>query len=50
MNINSEMNIISVVSWGGQVEQGDYYKVLGYIYDKKGHVAINKLLNEDSNF
>ncbi|CAH6691682.1 hypothetical protein [Klebsiella grimontii] len=49
MNINSEMNIISLVSWGGNMDEGNYYKVYGYTYDETGHMHINKFLDKDSN-
>ncbi|ELQ6258174.1 hypothetical protein ACWKM5_000049 [Cronobacter turicensis] len=49
MNINSEMNIVSLVSWGGSVEEGDYYKVYAYKYDKKGNIHTNVILDEDFN-
>lgn len=49
MNINSEMNIISLVSWGGSMDEGDYYKVYGYTYDKKGNIHTNAILDKDLN-
>ncbi|ELY2496065.1 hypothetical protein SMB59_001502 [Cronobacter muytjensii] len=49
MNINSGMNIISLVSWGGGMDEGDYYKVYGYTYDKKGGIHTNAILDKDLN-
>jgi len=49
MNINSEMNIISLVSWGGSMDEGDYYKVYGYTYDEKGAIHTNLILSKDFN-
>lgn len=49
MNIDSEMNIISLVSWGGKMDEGDYYKVYGYTYDKKGIIHTNAILDKDLN-
>ena len=49
MNIGSEMNVISLVSWGGGADEGDYYKVYGYTYDKTGSMHINTTLNKDFN-
>lgn len=49
MNIGSEMNVISLVSWGGDMDEGEYYKVYGYTYDKTGHLRLSTTLDEDSN-
>lgn len=49
MNINSEMNVISLVSWGGGIDEGDYYKIYGYTYDETGHLRLNTTLDKDSN-
>lgn len=49
MNVNSGMNIISLVSWGGGMDEGDYYKIYGYTYNKKGEIHINKILDKDFN-
>lgn len=49
MNVNSEMNIITLVSWGGSLDEGNYYKVYGYTYDETGRIHINKFLDKDSN-
>ena len=49
MNIGSEMNVINLVSWGGDIDEGDYYKVYGYTYDETGHLRLNTTLDKDSN-
>ncbi|MGA4524748.1 hypothetical protein ACK6SQ_02770 [Enterobacter ludwigii] len=49
MNISSEMNVISLVSWGGGIDEGDYYKIYGYTYDETGHLRLNTTLDKDSN-
>ncbi|WP_368747958.1 hypothetical protein [Enterobacter cancerogenus] len=49
MNISSEMNVVSLVSWGGGLDEGDYYKIYGYIYDEAGHLRLNTTLDKDSN-
>ncbi|EEX1006240.1 hypothetical protein D3981_004220, partial [Escherichia coli] len=49
MNIGSEMNVISLVSWGGGTDEGDYYKVYGYTYDKTGSMHMNSTLDKDFN-
>ncbi|MDF7681434.1 hypothetical protein PT300_12885 [Enterobacteriaceae bacterium ESL0689] len=47
MNINSEMKIISLVSWGAGDE--GYHKVYGYTYDKKGRIYSDKSFDKDVN-
>lgn len=47
MKIKSEMNIISLISWGDIMGDGGYYKTYAYIYDKNGIVHANKILSED---
>lgn len=49
MKISSEMNVISLVSWGGDIDEGDYYKIYGYTYDGTGHLRRNTTLDKDSN-
>lgn len=49
MNISSEMNVISLVSWGGDIDEGDYYKIYGYTYDETGHLRLNTTLDKDPN-
>ncbi|ABX22476.1 hypothetical protein VY657_004180 [Salmonella enterica] len=49
MKISSEMNVISLVSWGGDIDEGDYYKIYGYTYDETGHLRRNTTLDKDSN-
>lgn len=49
MKIKSEMNIISLISWGDVMGEGDYYKTYAYIYDENGIVHANEILNGDSN-
>lgn len=43
------MNIIGLVSWGGSMDEGDYYKVYGYTYDKKGNIHTNAILDNNLN-
>lgn len=43
------MNIIGLVFWGGSMDEGDYYKVYGYTYDKKGNVHTNAILDNNLN-
>jgi len=47
MRIASKMNVVSLISWGGDMNEGDYYKVYAYTYDKKGLLHLNKILSED---
>lgn len=49
MKIKSKMNIVSLISWGGVMGEGDYYKVYAYIYDGNGIIHANEILNKDSN-
>jgi len=49
MKIKSEMNIISLVSWGGAVGENRYHKIYSYIYDKNGIIHTNETLNRDIN-
>lgn len=49
MNIGSDMNIISLVSWGRAMDEGIYYKVYGYKYDKNGLIHTNDILDKDHN-
>lgn len=50
MRLNSKMNIISLITWGGGgADEGNYYKIYGYIYDKNGHIHKNEILDEDPN-
>lgn len=49
MNVGSDMNIISLVSWGGDKDEGVYYKVYGYKYDKNGIIHANDILDKDHN-
>ncbi|HBQ6381304.1 TPA: hypothetical protein ACP4X7_005367 [Klebsiella pneumoniae] len=48
MKLKSEMNIIGLITWGG-VDEGNYYKIYGYIYDKNGRIHTNEILDKDSN-
>lgn len=41
------MNIISLITWGNSADEGNYYKIYGYIYDKNGNIQKNEILNED---
>lgn len=43
------MNIISLITWGNSADEGNYYKIYGYIYDKNGNIQKNEILNEDPN-
>lgn len=49
VSIKSEMNFISLISWGGGMDEGDYYKIYGYKYDSDGIIHVNDLLNRDPN-
>lgn len=31
------------------MDEGDYYKIYGYTYNKKGEIHINKILDKDFN-
>lgn len=49
IKFNSKMNIISLITWGNSADEGNYYKIYGYIYDKNGNIQKNEILNEDPN-
>ncbi|HCM1917599.1 TPA: hypothetical protein N3A33_003584 [Salmonella enterica subsp. salamae serovar 28:r:e,n,z15] len=49
MKVKSEMNIISLVSWGDGVDEDSYYRIYAYIYDENGIIHTNEILNKDPN-
>jgi len=51
MKISSEMNIVSLISWGGLADTHDMacYKVYAYTYDNKGNISKNVDINNDVN-
>ena len=51
MNVSSERNIVSLISWGQSVNAHDNvcYKVYSYVYDDKGNISNNIALNNDPN-
>ncbi|ECC1662660.1 hypothetical protein FNO19_22665 [Salmonella enterica subsp. salamae] len=49
MKVKSEMNIISLVSWGDRIDEDGYYRIYAYIYDEKGIIHTNEMLNKDPN-
>ncbi|WP_367299638.1 hypothetical protein [Hafnia alvei] len=49
INISSEMNIVNLISWGGDAHDMTCYKVYAYSYDKKGNISKNVSINDDVN-
>lgn len=51
MKVSSEMNIVNLISWGNNHGSHDMgcYKVYAYIYDGKGNISKNTVINNDVN-
>lgn len=50
MNISAEMNVVSLISWGGgNVHDMVCYKIYAYTYNNKGDVSKNIAINDDVN-
>ncbi|EPN2806690.1 hypothetical protein ACTWOG_004429 [Serratia marcescens] len=49
MKISAEMNIVNLISWGGNAHDKVCYKVYAYSYDSKGNMSKNVAINDDAN-